>query len=202
MYFWSIEVNRKAISKVFPNLHGNYFIDILIRSAYLLRRFKMNTPVYYDQDYRLWAIMTQVRWAIHRLRQLELSKIGVTPEQVALLICAEALGNKATPAEIARWRRRNPNTISSLVNRMVKLGLVTKTNDLKRKDMIRVSLTEKGKKLHDTLTRENSISEVFSVLSDSEKKQLEKTLKILRTKAFIVLGIEFKPAVPIFLDQK
>jgi MarR family transcriptional regulator, 2-MHQ and catechol-resistance regulon repressor len=161
----------------------------------------MNKSLNYDPDYQLWAMMTQVRYAIFRLRQLELTRYDITPEQVGILVSVEALGEKATPAEIARWRLKKPNTISSIVDRMVKRGLVVKNNDLHRKDMVRVSLTGKGKELHDILTGRNVINEVLSVLSEDDKKQLEIYMETLRNKAFKDLGISYKPVVPSFLDN-
>ncbi len=58
----------------------------------------------------LWAMMTQVRYAIVRLRQNELTRYNITPEQDRILVSVEALGEKATPAEIARIRLKKPNT--------------------------------------------------------------------------------------------
>jgi DNA-binding MarR family transcriptional regulator len=44
---------------------------------------------------------------------------------------------------------REPHTITKLLHRMEKVGLVTKTNDLEKKNMVGVSITEKGQQAYE-----------------------------------------------------
>jgi len=100
-----------------------------------------------DSDQDLWLLLTHTRYAVFRAREKELQRYGVSPEQVGLLFVVQALGPKATPAAISRHIIRQPHTVSALVDRMAKRGLVKKVKDLDRKNLVRVVMTEKGKKL-------------------------------------------------------
>lgn len=70
-----------------------------------------------------------------------------------------------------------------MMSRMEKQGLVTKANDLHRKNVVRVFLTDKGWQLYHQATKRESIHMVMSCLSDEEGRQLVSSLKKLRNKA-------------------
>ena len=108
---------------------------------------------YSDADHDLWILLTHTRYAIYRAREKELLRYGVSPEQVGVLFIIQALGSRATPSEIARSILRQPHTVSALIERMAEKGLVKKMHDLDRKNLVRVSLTEKGQKVYDVSTQ-------------------------------------------------
>ena len=99
-----------------------------------------------DRDYDLWLLIAQVRHAMFQARQKELVKYNITGRQAAVMLITQNIGYKATPSEISRWLLREPHTVTDLLNRMEKKGLLTKTKDLDRKNMIRVALTERDVK--------------------------------------------------------
>ena len=96
-----------------------------------------------------------------------------------------------TLAEISRWIMRELHSVSSLINRMDKLGLVKKTKGPEA-NKISVILTDKGRKLYSHTTNQ-SITMIFSTLSPEEKKQFQSHLKKLRIKARDLLGMDYKP---------
>ena len=51
------------------------------------------------------------------------------------------------PVDIASFLERAPNSMSMLVDRMVKAGLVRRTRDRKDRRAVFVSLTDKGKEI-------------------------------------------------------
>jgi DNA-binding MarR family transcriptional regulator len=61
---------------------------------------------------------------------------------------------------------KQPQSISALITRMARQGLLQKKQCPKRK-IIKISLTEKGMKVHDKLTLK-SINMVFSALSQDD----------------------------------
>jgi hypothetical protein len=73
---------------------------------------------------------------------------------------------------------------------MAKIGLVTKK---KENGKIEIAITGAGVNAYINSTR-RSIEMIFSSLDDNEKKQLENTLKKIRSKGRELLGIGFKPA--------
>ncbi len=143
----------------------------------------MNEPLLADDDYKLWVLLHQTRDAIYNIREKECNQYGVTAMECAALFIIDTLGDKAIPAEISRWMFREHHTVSALLNRMEKKGLITKAKDPRRKNIWRVSLTQKGREAHDKAGKKESIKAVTSVLSKEERKRLASYLKKLRDKA-------------------
>jgi DNA-binding MarR family transcriptional regulator len=114
-----------------------------------------------DEDNRLYHIFAHARYLTYRAREKELQRYKLTPEQSQLLAVAQALENKATPAKISKYMIREPHTVSSLVNRMERAGLVKKIQDLERKNWVRVVLTEKGKDAYELSTKRGPIHRIL-----------------------------------------
>ena len=145
---------------------------------------------YGDTDHDLWVLLAHTRYAVYRNREKELQRYGVSPEQVGVLFVVQALGNRATPSEISRLILRQPHTVSALIERMADKGFVEKVHDLDRKNLVRVSLTEKGKKVYEYSTRRGPIHRIMGVLSSEEKVQLRKLLEKVHAQARKELGLE------------
>jgi DNA-binding MarR family transcriptional regulator len=132
-----------------------------------------------DEDQDLWLLFTHTRYAIFRARELELQRYGITPEQVSLLFVVQALGKKATPAALSRQLLRQPHTVSALVERMEKRGLIKKLKDLDRKNLVRVVVTEKGRKAFEQSTKRGPIHRIMGELNPVEKKKFRKHLETI-----------------------
>ncbi len=158
----------------------------------------MESPVVFNEDYWLWALLTQARYSMFRVREKELREDGISPEQAGVLVIVCSLGKNATPSEISRWLLRRPNTISTIVERMIKKGLVRKKIHSKRKNMVRVVLTKKGRELESKIRGYNSINEMMSPLSKEDKEQLKSYLQTLRDKAFKILNLVDRPVFPTY----
>lgn len=149
-----------------------------------------------DKDLNLWALLRLTERAIFKAREKELAQYGITVEQAAVCFYVRIIGNNATPAELSRWMLREPHTISGILDRMEKKGMVRKVKDLDRKNQVRVVLTEKGKQAYDQSTKREAIHQIVSSLSEEERKQLRSCLNTLRDKALKELGIFNKPPFP------
>ncbi|MDD5700584.1 MAG: MarR family transcriptional regulator [Dehalococcoidales bacterium] len=145
---------------------------------------------YSDEDQDLWLLLTHTRYAVFRAREKELQRYGVSPEQVGLLFVVQALGNKATPAAISRHIIRQPHTVSALVDRMARRGLVKKVKDLDRKNLVRVVMTEKGKKTYDLSTKRGPIHRIMNSLNEEEKDAFRSYLQRLLEKARKEIGLD------------
>jgi MarR family transcriptional regulator, organic hydroperoxide resistance regulator len=143
-----------------------------------------------DEDQDLWLLLTHTRYAVFRAREKELQRYGVSPEQVSLLFVVQALGNKATPAAISRHIIRQPHTVSALVDRMARRGLVKKVKDLDRKNLVRVVMTEKGKKTYELSTKRGPIHRIMNTLNEDEKKAFRDFLEKLLIKARKEIGLD------------
>jgi MarR family transcriptional regulator, organic hydroperoxide resistance regulator len=143
-----------------------------------------------DADQDMWLLLTHTRYAVFRAREKELQRYGVSPEQVGLLFVVQALGNQATPAAISRHILRQPHTVSALVDRMAKRGLVKKVKDLDRKNLVRVVMTEKGQKTYELSTKRGPIHRIMNSMGDQERKDFKATLEKLLATARKEIGLD------------
>ncbi len=145
---------------------------------------------YSDEDHDLWLLLTHARYAIYRAREKELQRYRVSPEQISVLFVVQALGNRATPSEISRFILRQPHTVSALIDRMADNGLVKKMHDLDKKNLVRVSLTEKGIKAYEISTKRNSIHSIIGILADGERDRLKELLEKIQAQARKEIGLD------------
>lgn len=132
-----------------------------------------------DQDYDLWVLLAHTRHLIFKLRRRELSIFGISARKSAVLYIIEPLGDKATPAEIACWLLRELNSVSEVLGRMEKDGLITRVREPKRKNVVKVLFTDKGRELYNRAKANDPISCVMRALSEDERQQLRTSLHLL-----------------------
>jgi len=145
---------------------------------------------YADPDQDMWLFLTHTRYAIYRARERELQRYGISPEQVGVLFIVQALKNKATPSEISRFIMRQPHTVSALIDRMEEIGFVKKYHDLDKKNLVRVSITEKGLQAYELSRKRGPIHRIMAVLTDEERVQLRELLRKLQVEARRELGMD------------
>lgn len=148
--------------------------------------------IYKDKYYALWLLLILTNKTIHKARQDELAKINLTVSTAGILYYAVKLGDRATPTEISHCLFKRPHGISTLVSKMEKEGLVKKVKDLNRKNLVRVEVTEKGRKVYNQATKREVIHLIMSSLSEEESQQLSTYLGKLRTTARERLALKNK----------
>ena len=152
-----------------------------------------------DKAFRLWVLMDRTRRAMYKLRKKELRRYGISAVEAAALFTINAIelrGKDVTPAEISRWMLREPHSVSVLLQRMEKKALISRDKYLHKKNLVKVSLTEKGQKALEGANKRQSIHQLVSVISDEEREQCETILRKLRKQAYISAGVEYKPPFP------
>jgi len=142
-----------------------------------------------DLNY-LWMMLHQARDAIFKLREKELNKFGISTPKAEILFTIEAISHPPTPTEISRHVLREFHSVSSILSRMEKQGLVKKVNDLDRNNLVRVYLTDKGRQVYHEAIKRGTILKILSCLSETEGQQLALSLRKLRDEALKELGIE------------
>jgi DNA-binding MarR family transcriptional regulator len=142
-----------------------------------------------NENYSLWLLLTQTRSALFKARQTKVGKY-VHFNQAAALVTIWALDGKATPALL--WRRLflEPHSVSELVMRMEKKGLIVKNKDDKRENIVRISITEKGRKFCVEAVQADFIRKIMNSLSAEQKEQMRTGLSILYKAALKELGLE------------
>ncbi len=144
-----------------------------------------------DNDFKLWRLLDHTRFMIARSREMELARFGITPEQSHVLYILSTSGGSTTINEIVEITQRQHHSISTLINRMTKQGLVSKRKDPHDNRKYEVVITKKGQELYRRITQD-SIKNTFSCLPDEAKAQLRKHLKCLLIRAYEVLGKDIK----------
>src|SRR4030043_1316304 len=119
---------------------------------------------------RLCLLLRRVGDALNLCLDLIYSKYGITNEQSGVLGAIKSRG-PLKPSDLASILERSPNSISMLVDRMVKANLVKRTRDRKDRRVIIVSLTSKGEKAVEPAIPAGweFIQKIVSPLSDNDR---------------------------------
>jgi DNA-binding MarR family transcriptional regulator len=139
----------------------------------------MSKRVSPDDTLDILLLLRRTTDVLRRLRQKELLQFGVTPEHAAVLHILNDLGGSARPMEISLWLFRKRQSVHDLIDRMEKVGLVRKTEDLKRKNGIMVVITAQGRLLNQKTSKLTTPAKIISALSISERRQLAGFLDVL-----------------------
>lgn len=153
---------------------------------------KIRTSKKNDPEVNLYILLDQTDSIVTNAVELEIKHLKMTQPQVRVLTMLSREDKPATLEELANWTLKEFNSVSTLINRMEKKGLVKKikkNGDLKTY----IRLTEKGNQLYHKQVTERSIHLIFDKLTTEEKKQLDSILKKIRNKTRDLLGLDFKP---------
>ncbi len=135
------------------------------------------------RENELWTLLNQAQHAATRASETELRQLGVPQMHAEVLMIVKAEDRPVTPAEISRSLFREPHTISGLLTRMERQGLVKRVRDLQRKNMVRIAITDKGERAYRKLAEVSAIHAIMSSLSSREQEGLKDTLMKLRRKS-------------------
>ena len=139
-----------------------------------------------EEEHEFWGLLNQLRDTMIRLRDREIKALGITSMQGGVLWVLRELekeGVLATPAEVSRRLFRQPPTTLALLDRLVKLGLIT-TENVEGRRQVLVALTDKGRDTYRAFaTKREVIPRIIGSLSPEERLQLRSSLAKLRQKA-------------------
>ena len=141
------------------------------------------------REYNLFMLIGLTLSAVFSARHYQVKELGLTPAEFHLLLLVSELGGTATPGEIAQWMMRKRPTISGLLNRMEKNGLVVRKAFRGNKKLKKVAITNKGQEALNLLAAEKDILNIImSSLSQKEYEQLWALLEKLRGEALSMTG--------------
>ena len=133
-----------------------------------------------ESDHKLSTLIDHTSDAMLRVRERELLPAGISSIEAAVLYTLANCKKPTTVAEISRWILREPHSTSRLIQRMEARGLVAKSRDLPRSNLVRVSMTDKGRSAYEySMEKRDSIRELMSMLTEAEKQQLDGLLRKL-----------------------
>jgi DNA-binding MarR family transcriptional regulator len=140
----------------------------------------MATSIKADKDYTLLTQLLQVADIFVKVRERELLPQNLSATSAAILFLVEAMGKDVTPAKISRMLLREPHSVSGILMRMEKGGLLKRTKNMERKNLIRITLTAKGETALKQAMKKEGVKHVLSKLTEDQRKQLKNSLAILK----------------------
>ena len=133
-----------------------------------------------------WILLRQVYNLVSRSEDKVFSEHELTTEKHAVLMAIKHISGPVRITDIARWLDRSVNSVSMIIDRMVKAGLVTRKRDRKDRRTVFVTITSKAEKAYvpATIAGWGLIQEIMSPLSDEDKRTLIRLLETLRDKTY------------------
>ena len=119
-----------------------------------------------------WHLIGKASHLLFWVRQRELTPYNILPRQAYILFLLYNLDHKATLAELSRLTDRKPGTLSIIISRMERDGLIKKLRENPRSVLLKYELTKKGIEAYKTSSKMKSEKAIFSVLSEEERQQL------------------------------
>ena len=141
-------------------------------------------------DKGTWLLLRQVPNLVARCEDQVFSKYGLTTERHSVLMAMKHIEDPVRPTDVARWLDLSVNSVSMIIDRMVKAGLVKRVRDRKDRRTVFLSSTSKADKAYvlASVAGWELIQEILTPLSDSDKRALIKLLEPLRDKTYDYLG--------------
>lgn len=139
-----------------------------------------------NTDLRFWFLIHRTRDWFRICEDRIFSKHGLTTEQYAVLVTMKHLGNPTRPTDVAKWLERSTNSVSIIIERMVKAGLIKRVRDKSDRRVVQLTITSKGENALKpaTLAGLEFIQRVLSPLSREDRYTLVALLETLKYEAF------------------
>ena len=134
----------------------------------------------------VWVLLRQVYNLISKCNDLVFSNYKLTTEQHSVLMAIKHIEDPVKVTDVARWLDRSVNSVSMIIDRMVKAGLVIRRRDLPDRRAVRLTITSKAEEafVPATIAGWELIQEILSSLSDEDNLTLNRLLELLRDKAY------------------
>ena len=129
--------------------------------------------------------MLQLGWATHRRLHQELSKFNLTVSQFAALRALQGFENGCTMSELAEAARQISAAMTGIVDRLVERGVIDRQRDPADRRSVRISLTEDGAELLETIRQQKRLRlrQFLAELSHTERqdfvRMIGKYLKVV-----------------------
>ena len=97
-------------------------------------------------DWKLLRMVYQTYTRVKSCLDQVFAEQGLTSEQYQVLAATKYLDAPVRITDIARWLERSTNSVSMIVDRMVKAGLLKRVRDRGDRRVVNVFITSKGEK--------------------------------------------------------
>ncbi|MCJ7743032.1 MAG: MarR family transcriptional regulator [Dehalococcoidales bacterium] len=134
---------------------------------------------------RVFILFVQTADAVLKYADASFYKAGLSVIKFIVLRVLAANGGTMTPSEIAEWTLRERHSITTLVDRMRKDGLVKTEPHSMDKRSINVTLTDKGREVLSQAApaAQEIVNQAMLSIGEGDAAALEKSLIVLRQNA-------------------
>jgi len=134
---------------------------------------------------RAWMLLHQTTSSIGKCEDKTFGPLGLTTQQHAVLMAVKFSPTPPTLTQIADWVDRHINSITLIVDRMEKGGLVKRARNAHDRRSYCLEMTAKGQKHLQTGIETDMplIQEILCCLSNEELQAMSDFLEKIRTKA-------------------
>jgi DNA-binding MarR family transcriptional regulator len=143
---------------------------------------------YQDKKLDIWVLLENVNYTVRRGREKELGQFGFTLIQASVLRLLRQNPAGLGLNDIASFINREQNSVSSLISRMQKKGLVEKIRNTK-KSGITIRITRKGRQQYSETLDKTFLTAIVYALSEEEQEQFQFYLQKIKVKASDLLGL-------------
>jgi DNA-binding MarR family transcriptional regulator len=141
-----------------------------------------------DEYFVLWIMIAQTKDALLKARQKEYARFNISNERRAILWNIQNAGGHATPVEISRQLFRELHSVTEMLKRIEKEGLIERYKGSGR-SKVEVKLTKKGLDIFNQSLYAETDKRIFSVLTKKQRERLALYLWKLRGGVLKELGI-------------
>jgi DNA-binding MarR family transcriptional regulator len=138
-----------------------------------------------DQRLRTWLLCHQTYDVIFKCEETVFNKFGLSTQKHAVLMALKYVKGPVTISEVAHWLERNQNGISTLIDRMVKDGLISKKRDRQDRRAVQLVMTKKGQEVLEksTVAGWKLVRGTLTNFSDEDLRTMNSYMEKMREKA-------------------
>jgi len=96
----------------------------------------------------LWLMIHRADALLKTCEDRLFGEYKINSERYAVLVTIQYLPAPVRPIDVARWLDRSPNSISMMVDRMVKSGLLKRARDRRDRRVVFVTMTSKAEEAY------------------------------------------------------
>jgi len=135
---------------------------------------------------KLWRQLHQTHALLKRCEDQIFYEYGLTTEQFSVLVTIDYFTGPTKVTDIANWLERSTNSISMIVDRMVKAGLVRRIRDRSDRRVVHVVNTSKGENAFKPATK-GSFEIIRKILLQLSYEDRSTLLSLLGTMKYEIL---------------
>jgi len=125
-----------------------------------------------EENLSMWFTMLKTSRLLNKLYEKDFAENNITPEQVNVLFILTRSDEPVNAAEISRLTYREPHTISTLLSRMEKNGLITKKPSPTHRNILHIFLTDKGQEAIDHVDPHHIVDRTIGILNKKERDEM------------------------------